>query len=77
MHKVTQKIHRATKKLGRVRAVPRFCGHHPGICLTTEEIACRARRKLISLLYCRNSYFKESFNTASYVSSILLIVLLI
>jgi hypothetical protein len=27
------------KKLGRVRAVPRLCGHHPGICLTTEEKA--------------------------------------
>jgi hypothetical protein len=25
------------KKLGRVRAVPRLCGHHPGICLTTEK----------------------------------------
>jgi hypothetical protein len=27
------------KKLGRVLAVPRLCGHHPGICLTTEEKA--------------------------------------
>jgi hypothetical protein len=33
------KIHRATKILGRVRAVPRLCGHHPGTCLTTEEKA--------------------------------------
>jgi hypothetical protein len=37
MHRATQKIHKATKKLGRVRAVPSLCGHHPGICLTTEE----------------------------------------
>jgi hypothetical protein len=27
------------KKLGRLRAVPRLCGHHPGIRLTTEEKA--------------------------------------
>jgi hypothetical protein len=32
-------MHRATKNLGRVRAVPRLCGHHPGICLTAEEKA--------------------------------------
>jgi hypothetical protein len=25
------------KKFGRVRAVPRLCELHPGICLTTEE----------------------------------------
>jgi hypothetical protein len=30
-------------KLGRVQAVPRLCGHHPGICLTTEE---KARKNL-------------------------------
>jgi hypothetical protein len=30
-------MHRTTEKLGRMRAVPRLCGHHPGICLTTEE----------------------------------------
>jgi hypothetical protein len=36
----TQKIHTATtKKIGRVRAVPRLCGYHPGIFLTTEEKA--------------------------------------
>jgi hypothetical protein len=29
------------KKLGRVRAVPRLCGYQPGICLTTEEKACK------------------------------------
>jgi hypothetical protein len=28
-----------TQKLGRVRAVPRFCRFYPGICLTTEEKA--------------------------------------
>jgi hypothetical protein len=39
MHRATQKMHSGTKKLGRVRAVPRLCGHHPGICLTTEEKA--------------------------------------
>jgi N-dimethylarginine dimethylaminohydrolase len=32
-------IEQQQKKLGRVRAVPRLCGHHPGICLTTEEKA--------------------------------------
>jgi hypothetical protein len=36
-HRTTQKMHRATKRLGRVWAVPRLCGHHPGICLTTEK----------------------------------------
>jgi hypothetical protein len=43
MYRATQKIHRATEKLGRVRAVPRLCGHYPGICLTTEE---KARKNL-------------------------------
>jgi hypothetical protein len=43
MHRATQKMHRATKKIGRVRAVPRLCGHHPGIFLTTEE---KARKTL-------------------------------
>jgi hypothetical protein len=43
MHRATQKIHRATKQLVRVRAVPRLCGHHPGISLTTEE---KARKNL-------------------------------
>jgi hypothetical protein len=43
MHRAKQTRHRATKKLGRVRAVPRLCGHHPGICLTTEE---KARKNL-------------------------------
>jgi hypothetical protein len=38
-----KKMQKATKKLGRVRAVPRLCGHHPGICLTTEE---KARQNL-------------------------------
>jgi hypothetical protein len=38
-----KKMHRATKILGRVRAVPRLCGHHPGICLTTEG---KARKNL-------------------------------
>jgi len=38
-----KKIHRATQKLGRVRAVPRLCGFYPGICLTTEE---KARKNL-------------------------------
>jgi hypothetical protein len=38
-----KKIHRATKILGKVRAVPHLCGHHPGICLTTEE---KARKNL-------------------------------
>ena len=38
------------------------------------SIAYRARRKLISLLYCRTSYSTESFNTTSYVSSTLLIL---
>ena len=32
----TQTIHR-TIYLGRLRAVPRLCQLHPGICLTTEE----------------------------------------
>ena len=40
----TQIIHRATQQLGRVRAVPRFFGFYPGICLTTEEKA----RKILS-----------------------------
>jgi len=48
----TQTIHRTTqnkqyieqhKHFGRVRAVPRFCGLYPGICLTTEE---KARKNL-------------------------------
>jgi hypothetical protein len=39
----TQKIHRATQQLGKVRAVPHFCGFYPGICLTTEE---KARKNL-------------------------------
>jgi hypothetical protein len=43
IHRATQKIHRAKKKFGRVRAVPRLCGHYPGICLTTEE---KARKNL-------------------------------
>jgi len=40
-HKIhrTQKIHRTTQKLGRLRAVPRFCGFYPGICLTAEKKA--------------------------------------
>jgi len=38
-----KKIHRTTQQLGRVRAVPRFCGFYPGICLTTEE---KARKNL-------------------------------
>jgi hypothetical protein len=49
IHRTTQKcieqhkkIHRATKKLGIVRAVPRLCGYYTGICLTTEE---KAREK--------------------------------
>jgi hypothetical protein len=37
-----KKMYRAIKKKGRVRAVPRLCGYHPGICLTTEE---KAREK--------------------------------
>jgi hypothetical protein len=43
MHKTTQKIHRTTQKLGRVRALPRFYGFYPCICLTTEE---KARKNL-------------------------------
>jgi hypothetical protein len=39
-------MHRETQKLGRVRAVPRLCGHHPGICLKTEEKALQLRKKL-------------------------------
>jgi hypothetical protein len=39
----TQKIHRTTQQLGRVRAVPRLCAFYPGICLTTEE---KARKNL-------------------------------
>jgi abortive infection bacteriophage resistance protein len=39
IYRTTQKIDRATKPLRRVRAVPRICGHHPSICLTTEEKA--------------------------------------
>ena len=48
----TQTIHRTTgnkqyieqhKNFGRVRAVPRFCGFYPGICLTTED---KARKNL-------------------------------
>ena len=35
--------HRTTQKLGRMGAVPRFCGFYPGICLTTEE---KARKNL-------------------------------
>jgi len=38
-----QKIHRTTQKLGRMRAVPRFCGFYSGTCLTTEE---KARKNL-------------------------------
>jgi len=33
--------HTTTQKLGRVPAVPRLCGFYPGICLTTEEKACK------------------------------------
>jgi hypothetical protein len=48
MHRTTQKeIHRATKKLGKLRAVPRLCGHHPGICLTTEEKARKTSVKVV------------------------------
>jgi hypothetical protein len=43
VHRKTQKIHRTAQQLGRVRAVPRFCGFYPGICLTTEE---KARKNL-------------------------------
>jgi len=48
VHIYTQTIHRTTenkeyteqhKNFGRARAVPRLCGLHPGICLTTEEKA--------------------------------------
>jgi len=35
----TQKIHKTTQKLGRVRAVPRLSEFYPGICLKTEEKA--------------------------------------
>jgi hypothetical protein len=38
MHRATQK-YLEQQKLGKVRAVPRLCGHHLGICLTTEENA--------------------------------------
>jgi hypothetical protein len=31
MHRATHKTHRATKKLGRVRAVPRLCGRAPSL----------------------------------------------
>jgi hypothetical protein len=53
MHRATQKIHRATKKLGRVRAVARLCGYHPGICLATEE---KARKNLIQSQSQENRY---------------------
>ena len=51
VHIYTQTTHRTQnkqyteqhKKFGRVRAVPRFCGLYPGICLTTEE---KARKNL-------------------------------
>jgi len=36
-------MHRTTQKLRRVRAVPRLCGVHHVICLTTEE---KARKNL-------------------------------
>jgi hypothetical protein len=42
-NRTTQKIHRRTQQLGRVRAVPRLCGFYPGICLTTEG---KARKNL-------------------------------
>ena len=37
VHIYTQTVHRTTQNLERVRAVPRLCELHPGICLTTEE----------------------------------------
>ena len=51
VHIYTQTIHRTTQnkqyveqqKFGRLRAVPRFCGFYPGVCLTTEE---KARKNL-------------------------------
>jgi hypothetical protein len=36
VHIYTQRVHRTTQNLGRVRAVPRLCELYPGICLTTE-----------------------------------------
>jgi len=43
IHRTTQKTHRATQQLGRVRAAPRLCVFYPGICLTTEK---KARKNL-------------------------------
>jgi len=43
IHRTTQYIHRATRQLGRVQAVPRLCWFYPGIFLTTEE---KARKNL-------------------------------
>ena len=75
VHIYTQTVQRTTQikqnntnnnYFGRVRAMPRLCEFHPGICLTTEE---KARKNLSQYTYYQNIHTFQGLHTYTYTNT--------